>query len=131
MGILMNSKKPAFLEKLTLRIATCTYDTIFYRINLYKVNENKEFENLLKIPIYIELPKEKVMDITEIDISEYSLEVNGDYLVTLEHVKDLGPGYLYFCAGLLNSTYYRKTSQASWETAPVGISLSVVAKVEK
>lgn len=50
---------------------------------------------------------------------------------TIEHVKDLGEGFLHFCAGLTHKTYYRKTSQGVWQTAPVGISISVIADVEK
>ena len=56
--------------------------------------------------------------------------VEGDFLVTLEHVKDLGPGYLYFCAGLSKITYYRKTSHGKWKTVPIGVIISVVADVE-
>jgi hypothetical protein len=51
-------------------------------------------------------------------------------LVTLEHIKDLGIGRLSFCAALFRKTHYRPTSQGTWKTGPVGISLSVVADVE-
>jgi hypothetical protein len=56
---------------------------------------------------------------------------NGDFLITLEHIKDLGEGHLLFCAGLGTKTYFKKTSQGKWEAVPVGVSISVVADVEK
>jgi len=90
-----------------------------------------DFENILREPIYLKMPKESVKDEIQIDLQSKNIVVDGDFLITLEHVKDLGNGYLYFCAGLTDRTYYRKTSQGKWETAPVGISISVIADVEK
>ncbi len=131
LGILMKVKKSAILEKVIINFSACSYDTIFYRLNIYKCTDKMQFENILQKPIYIKLPKDKIHEPVLIDLKPIDLVVQGDFLVTLEHVKDLGPGYLYFCAGIGNKTYYRKTSQGIWETAPVGISISVDAKVEK
>lgn len=130
-GILMNVKKTAFLKTVDINISDCSYDTIFYRLNIYKVLRKMEFENILTEPIYIKMPRDSVLDGIQIDLQSKNIVVEGDFLITLEHVKDLGNGYLNFCAGLLAKTYYRKTSQGMWETAPVGISISVIADVEK
>lgn len=130
-GILMKVKKTAFIKKVNINISNCSYDTIFYRLNIYKANGKNDFENILREPIYIKLPKNSVKDEIEIDLQAKNIVVDGNFLVSLEHVKNLGPGNLYFCAGLSNKTYFRKTSQGKWETAPVGISISVVADVEK
>ena len=59
------------------------------------------------------------------------LELNSDFLVTFEVVKDLGSGRLCFPASILHRTYVRETSQGRWETAPVGISISVLVDVER
>lgn len=130
-GILMNVKKTALLEQVIINIARCTYDTIFYRLNVYSVNEQKNFENILKQPIYFKLSKEQVKEKIIIDIKKENIIVTGDFLITLEHIRDLGHGGLYFCSSLINKTYYRKTSQGIWETASIGISISVKAQVEK
>jgi hypothetical protein len=130
-GILMKAKKTAFIKKVHINISHCSYDTIFYRLNIYKVNGKMDFENILREPIYLELPKKSVKDEIQIDLQSKNIVIEGDFLITLEHVKDLGNGYLYFCAGFTDKTYYRKTSQGKWETAPVGISISVIADVEK
>lgn len=130
-GILMKVKKTAFIKKVNINISGCSYDTIFYRLNIYKVRGKMDFENILKEPIYIKMPKESVKDGFQIDLQSKNIVVEGDFLITLEHVKDLGKGYLHFCAGLTDKTYYRKTSQGNWKTIPVGISISVIADVEK
>lgn len=130
-GILMNVKKNAFIKIVNINISNCSYDTIFYRLNIYKVHGKMDFENILREPIYINMPKETVKDEIQIDLQSRNIVVDGDFLITLEHVKNLGNGYLYFCAGLTDKTYYRKTSQGKWETVPIGISISVIADVEK
>jgi hypothetical protein len=130
-GVLMKNKKVAVVEKVDFNIAACSYDTLFYRLNIYKVHGKSGFENILKEPIYIKLSKNQVKKEFQIDLTSRNIIIEGDFLVTLEHVRDLGKGYLYFCAGLMDKTYYRKTSQGKWETAPVGVSISVVADVER
>lgn len=130
-GILMKVKKTAFIKKVNINIASCSYDTIFYRLNIYKVCKKMHFENILKEPIYVTMPKESVKDEVSIDLESRNIVVNGDFLVTLEHVKNLKDGHLYFCAGLANKTYSRKTSQGEWETVPIGLSISVIADIEK
>jgi hypothetical protein len=77
------------------------------------------------------MPKELVKDEIQIDLQPKNIVLEGDFLVTLEHVKDLGDGYLNFCAGLTDKTFFRKTSQGKWESVPFGISISVIADVEK
>jgi hypothetical protein len=130
-GILMKNKKTAFIKKVDINISYCSYDTIFYRLNIYKVHGKFDFENILREPIYFKMPKESVKDGIHIDLQSKNIVVEGNFLITLEHVKDLGNGYLHFCAGLTDKTYYRKTSQGKWETAPIGVSISVIADVEK
>ena len=130
-GILMETKKSAELERVNINIAQCTYDSIFYRLNIYRVRGKMNFENILTTPIYINISKDQVKEKITIDLQSQNIIVDGDFLVTLENVKNLGNGNLYFCSGIMDKTYFRKTSQAVWETIPVGISISVDAKVEK
>ena len=131
LGVLMKVNKKAIIKKVNINIATCRYDTIFYRLNIYE-EVNKNFENILREPIYINISREEILGGSlQIDLEERNILVNGNFLVTLEHIKELGDGGIWFCTGLKQKTYYRKTSQGNWETAPIGISLSVVADVEK
>ena len=130
-GILMKVKKSALIKKVNIHIATCTYDTILYRLNIYKVQGKRTFVNMLKEPVYITMPGSAVKDEIQLDLQSKNIVVDGNFLITLEHVKDLGEGLLYFCAGFGEKTYFRKTSQGKWETVPIGISISVLADVEK
>jgi hypothetical protein len=130
-GVMMKIKKSAILENVNINIAFCTYDSIFYRLNIYKVLNDKTFENILQKPIYIKMSKNEIKNEIKVDLSQSPIIVNGNTLITLEHIKNLGSGQLNFCAGFSGKTYYRKTSQGNWESAPIGVSISVDAKVEK
>ncbi|MDH6358465.1 carboxypeptidase-like regulatory domain-containing protein [Parabacteroides sp. PF5-9] len=130
-GILMQVKKSAILKKVNINVSSCSYDTIFYRLNVYRVKDEKTFENILRKPIYISASKELLEDTFSVDLMPHDITVDGDFLVTLEHIKDLGEGELVFCSSKKHTTYFRKTSQGEWQTAPVGVSISVVVDVEK
>lgn len=132
LGVLMKNKKSATIKWININIAKCTYDTIFYRLNVYKVIGQREFENILKQPIYINIPKSQLQETVYIDMSSKNIVTQGNFLVTLEHVKDLGEGELMFCCALGKRTYYRKTSQDLWnDERAAGVSISVIADVEK
>ena len=129
MGILMKVKKSARIKRININVAYCSYDSIFYRLNIYKVLDKNVFESIVKDPIYIKMAMKNVSQIN-VTFGE-TIDVDGDILVTLEHVKDFGFGKILFCAGILDKTYYRKTSQGVWRTAPVGIAINAEAEVEK
>ena len=130
-GILMEVRKSAYIKWVNINIAQCTYDSICFRLNIYKAAGDSQFVNILNKPIYIRMPKAEGRDGIQIDLTPENIVVNGDFLVSLEHIRDLGPGNLNFCASLSEQTWLRKTSQGKWETAPVGVSISVIADVEK
>ena len=130
-GLLIKNKKKAIIKSVNLNVASCTYDTIFYRLNIYESKEN-DFENILIEPIYVYISKTDVLkNGLRIDLKDKNIIVDGNFLVTLEYIRDLGDFGLMFPVSLKQKTYYRKTSQGNWETAPVGISLSVIADIEK
>lgn len=130
-GILMKVRKSAVLKKVKINIAQCSYETLFFRLNVYEVDGKKSFTNILREPIYLDIKASAIKDEIQLDLSDKNIVVEDDFLVTLEHVKDLGPGFLHFCSTLSSKTYYRKTSQGQWETVPVGVGISVVADVEQ
>ncbi|MDR2011109.1 MAG: carboxypeptidase-like regulatory domain-containing protein [Bacteroidales bacterium] len=130
-GTLMKNKNIAFLKEVNVNILKCSYDTIFYRMNIYKADKNMQLENILSEPIYISSSKEEVIDKITVDLRQLNLVIEDDFLVTFESVKDLGYGDLCFPASLLHKSYIRETSQGTWETIPAGISISVEADVKK
>ena len=130
-GLLLKNKKKAIIKSVNVNIST-SYDTIFFRLNIYEAKEKNSFENILTEPIYVSVLKENILkNSLHIDLTEQNIIVNGNFLVTLEHVRELGDGGLWFPASLKQKTYYRKTSQGNWQTVPIGISLSVIADVEQ
>ncbi len=131
LGILMHAKKPAKIKKVNFHIAFCSYDTIFYRLNVYRKNGKMNFENILQYPVYIALSKDSVNNKITVDLEKEDIKVSGDFLVTLENVKDLGYGYLYFYAIPFRSTYYRRTMQDQWHKKFVGVSISADVDMEK
>lgn len=132
-GVLLNIKKRAILEKLTCNIASCTYDSVFNRVNVYKEVEKNSFENILDFPIYVKLKSDKSKRSLDLDLSTYDLMVEGNTLVTLEHIADMGEGHLLFSGGILKGStcYYRKTSQGNWSKTPIKLGFNVTAKVEE
>ncbi len=131
-GILMKVKKSAVIKKVNINVLRCSYDTVFYRINIYKVLGELRFENVLRDPVYINLSKYQVKDKISIDLQSYNIVVDGDFLVSLEHVKDLGPGNIEFCGSFTEKTYFKETSHGQWQKNRFGgISISVDADVEK
>lgn len=131
-GVLLKIKKSAILEEFVCSIASSSYDSIFYRLNIYKEDEGGNFVNILKAPIYIHQKINNKQTILRVNLIDYDIRVDGNTLVTLEHIADMGEGHLLFSGGFMGSAcYYRKTSQGYWEKLPCKIGFNVKAKVEK
>jgi hypothetical protein len=131
LGLRMNVKKPTYIQKVNINIAFCTYDSIFLRLNIYKVGKEDNFENILLEPIYISLPKSALNNTISIDLSSQYLYVEDDFMVSLEYLRELGEGELMFSASMISqATYFRETSQAEWEKLPAPIGISISAEVE-
>ena len=122
--------RPAFIDQVNLHLAWCKYDTIFYRLNIYRVENGEPAERLYSSILIIDYRDQQGKDI-HVDISDRPILVEDDFLVSLELIRELGEGGLMFCAGLFrDKTWYRKTSQATWESANVGIGISVDIRQE-
>ena len=130
-GVLINNKRTAFVKEVNINVIECSYDSIFFRINIYTPHKETQFENILHKPVYAKFSKQNVKDKITIDLRHLNLAIKGDFLVTIECVQDLGGGKILFPAKLFSKTYIRQTSQGAWETQPVGMSLSVLVDVEK
>ena len=47
-GIRLDIKKCAILKQVNINISTCSYDSIFYRLNVYSAEDNMTFKNILR-----------------------------------------------------------------------------------
>lgn len=140
-------KRPTLLKELRLHGLTTTYDSVFYRLNVYKMDKGTPGRNILKEPIYITLVKHdeseevgvdpntyqiKPLEDVVIDLSPYRIMVQDDFVIALEYVKELGEGSLYLRTGMLSGkVFFRKTSQAEWHSTPFGLGMSVLIRYQK
>jgi len=124
LGVKLKSKGQVKLEDINLNVATCTYDSVTYRLNIYQTIDEIEYKNILTQPIYISFSKDKIDKPITLDLGKYSIIVEGDMLVTLELYKDLGEGKLLFYTQYFTSyTYHKKTSEGKWTKAPGAIGM--------
>lgn len=114
-GIKLDVRRPLKLINLNLNVSKCTFDTVTYRLNIYKLTDKLEYINILTQPIYISFTKEQINRPVKFDLQKYSLRVEGDIIVALELYKELGDGKLFFYTGsFAGSTYHRRTIEGSW-----------------
>jgi len=119
LGINVESRKQVRLKDINLNVAVCTFDSVTYRINIYQAKNDTSFENILAKPIYISFTKDQINKVIKFDLSQYSINVEGNILITLELYKDMGAGRLLFHTQFFTGyTYHRKTSQGRWTKAP-------------
>lgn len=133
MGVMMKIKRrPARIETVSFYLNKCVYDTIFYRLNIYETERGKPIRNIMPAPYYLKYDKSKAGTKLTLDLTDLQLWVEDDFLVSLEIIKDLGEGGLFFSAGLFNApTWYRATSQGDWTSVPVGVGISATIQQEK
>jgi hypothetical protein len=112
------------LESVTLNVKECTYDSAVFRINIYKQSaDGNDFVNILTRPIYTNIEKTAYTDngivSVTVDVSEYGIEVEGNTLVSFEHIDSDSSGELFFPVGLMmgDPSYIRESSQDTWERA--------------
>lgn len=119
LGVKVYARKQAILKDLNLNVGICTYDSVIYRLNIYSIENDTSFQNILTEPIYISFSKDQINEAIVYNLMKYSITVNGAILITLELYKDLGEGRLLFnTAYFTGITYHRKTSQGKWTQSP-------------
>jgi hypothetical protein len=119
MGVKIETSGRVRLEDINLNVATCTYDSVTYRLNIYQCLDDDEYKNILQKPIYLSFSKDEINQPITVDLKKYSIFIDGDVLITLEIYKDLGEGRLLFHTQFFTgTTYHRKTSEGKWTEAP-------------
>jgi hypothetical protein len=117
-GTRFTNSKIMSLDSIQLNFAECNVDEINLRLNVYSIQEGR-FENILSQPIYITLNKKEALDFPIINLVKHTIEIDSDFLVTIENYKKMGDGALYILAnfksrGRKYPTYYRHSSQSNW-----------------
>ena len=136
LGVIINTKNRAYLKSLLLNISVRDNgkqymkgersDSVFYRLNIYKVTSDNEFVNEQSFPVYIRFLAKNSFDIVEIDLSHYNLVVEGKTLVAIEYISD-DSRLMHFRSNLIGGTssYIRPTSQANLIKIPYSLSIAV------
>jgi hypothetical protein len=118
LGIKVDTKGKVKLEDINLNVAICTYDSVTYRLNIYKSIDGVVYKNILTEPIYISFTKDEIKNVITFDLRKYSIFIEGDVLITLELYKDLGEGRLLFYTQFFTGlTWHKKTSEGRWTKA--------------
>lgn len=117
-----NKKKPAYLKKVYISVAESSYDSLLFRVNVYSVKNGLPDKNILPVAVYI---KSAVKNgVLEVDMDKYDISFTKPIAVSIEWLKDLGTGSLFFSSKFFKGqSFSRKTSQAAWEKIPVGVAI--------
>lgn len=126
LGIKINVKKKIRVRDISLNVGICTYDSVTYRLNVYRLNEQEEWENKLIKPVYLSFSGKNIKEPVTLDLSQHYIYLEGQTIISLELFKDLGEGKLLFLTQFFTgTTYHRKSKEAIWTQSPgqIGIYL--------
>ena len=134
LGTLIKLKNRALLEQIRFHIIKTTLDSLVLRVNIYDVVNGLPCNNLLKEPIIIRA--RNVVGDVNVDLSDYNIVIDDDFVICLENFKELGnsKSEIYISAGVFNNpSYSRLGSQGKWykvrfKKVNVGIGLNVKMK---
>ena len=112
----MHVRRPSPLEQVSFHVSCCIYDSLFYRVNVYQVLDGQPITTLLPEPVYVRVRKGQTQDRLVADLRRFHLTVRGDIAVSLEMVKNLGPGELMLSVSLLKGpVYFADQAMSGWE----------------
>ncbi len=129
-GTLMKVKgKTTFIDSITINVGRCTYPEILYRLNIYELEDGKQ-TNILNEPIYIRRKQSEVGKVLKVDLTDKNLVVHHNFIVSIERVKDLGPGEFTVCGSLSGSPMYMRIAsfQSEFIKLPI-LSFGIAAYV--
>jgi hypothetical protein len=130
LGVKIHVRGIVKLKDLKINVAICTYDSVTYRLNIYTMEGNTVCDNILRHQVYFSFSKNDINKPVNLDLTPYSIVVEGDILVSLEIYRELGEGKLLFNTTYFTDvTYHKKTSEGTWSQSPgkVGISLTGIS----
>jgi len=96
------------------------------------MNDGQPGSNILQEPIYVTLTNIQNGEDIIIDLNPYHIVVQDDFVISLEYIREMGEGLLQLRTGVLSGkVFFRKTSQAEWHSAPLGLGMSVLVRYPK
>lgn len=114
-GVLFTIKKPSLLQTVTVAISRNEYKMLTFRVNVYKRTSDGNFENIQTQPIYAQCPETFHLVYVDIDVLDHNIMLEGDILVSFEHVEDDNNGRVFFPSGLFGTTSLgRRAGEDVW-----------------
>jgi CarboxypepD_reg-like domain/Chlorophyllase len=107
--------KKVLLRSFNFNISNTRMDSCAFRLNIYALKNEMPGDNLLKQNIITRIGN-RTGSYT-IDLTRYRILLNGPIFVSLEWIDGktaADHGAVFFSAGLLSSSYHRKTTEADW-----------------
>ena len=112
----MHVRRSSNLEQVSFHVSRCTYDSLFYRVNVYQVVHGQPTTTLLPEPVYVRVREGQTQDCPVADLRRFHLTVRGDIAVSLKMVKNLGPGEFMLSVSLLKGpVYFADWAMSGWE----------------
>ncbi len=133
-GVIIPVKnEEAYLENLNFFISHNSYDSLTFRVKLYKLKGGMPDESILNANVIIKIGK--VTGNITVDLTKYNIVVSDDFLACIEWLDRKGPPtgrILNISAALLGSTYIKTASQGVWVVKKgAGLGINVKADITK
>jgi hypothetical protein len=119
LGIKVNIRKRLKIKDINFNVGVCTFDSVTYRLNIYRLSDQEIWENILTQPVYLSFAKNDISKAVTFDLKNYSIIIEGEIIITLEHYRELGEGRLLFLTQFFTgTTWHRKTKESIWTQSP-------------
>lgn len=120
------------LSKFGFSIAQNNFDTVIFRINVYSEKHNLPNQNLLNVPIIVQLENRKTGRV-EVDFLPYKITVSADIIVSVEWIGKSAKGNVLTMPISMPTPYihyYKYGSQNHWKkfrsmTTPMTLELKI------
>lgn len=118
-------KNPIYIQEVRVFIAENLYDTLKFRINIYKMNKGLPGEKILNHSVIAHTTLKKGR--LTVDLKKYNIVAHEDIFVAIEWIENLGKEGLYFSASFNSKGLLaRHTSQGNWEkVGPISLGISI------
>lgn len=130
-GTLIKNKNKIKLQKLNVNILESSFKNTPFRINIYKINPDGNYQNILKDNILLNINNSDDFKTKSLDLSEYKIILEGDFLITLELLDNKENGELYFSGSVFSKGLMRKTSQSKFVETTINPSINIDVSVLK
>ncbi len=129
-GNLMENKRPAWLQTIGVNINETSRDTIHFEVNVYDWTDGQVGAQLHEKRIFWTLTKEDIKGPLQLNVRDFGIYPQGDFLVTVETLDPVDAEYQVQWSGrLLKRMTYGKNSDGEWQKFPFPVAIGLYAVV--